>query len=124
MSKRPLRMTGFARFFFVMILVAPLAYVGASYYNGQDGIQNLKNLLGIDKQEETTSTESTEEEEAPASKIVNQSPSAKALQKENKKLKEDLNYNIRRVEELTKDNDELKRKMESLERTVKEAQKN
>ncbi|MDH3244773.1 MAG: hypothetical protein OEM26_09170, partial [Saprospiraceae bacterium] len=35
------------KFFFVLIILAPLAYVGASYYNGQDGIQNIKNLLGM-----------------------------------------------------------------------------
>jgi peptidoglycan hydrolase CwlO-like protein len=40
-------MTGCSKFFFVLIILAPLAYVGASYYNGQDGIQNIKNLLGI-----------------------------------------------------------------------------
>ncbi len=41
------KMTGCAKFFFVLIILAPLAYVGASYYNGQDGIQNIKNLLGM-----------------------------------------------------------------------------
>jgi hypothetical protein len=42
------KMTGFARFFILMLFVVPLAYIGASYYNGQDGIQNLKNLIGIE----------------------------------------------------------------------------
>lgn len=41
------KMTGCAKFFFVLIILAPLAYLGASYYNGQDGIQNIKNLLGM-----------------------------------------------------------------------------
>ncbi len=41
------KMTGCAKFFFVLIILAPLAYVGASYYNGQDGIQTIKNLLGM-----------------------------------------------------------------------------
>jgi hypothetical protein len=39
--------TGCARFFLVLIILAPLAYLGASYYNGQDGIENVKSLLGI-----------------------------------------------------------------------------
>ncbi len=47
--KRRFRLTGFARFFIVMLFIVPLAYLGASYYRGEDGIQNLKNLLGIDK---------------------------------------------------------------------------
>jgi cell division protein FtsB len=37
--------TGFARFFIIMLFVAPLAYIGASYYNGQDGIENIKRLF-------------------------------------------------------------------------------
>lgn len=44
---RRTRLTPFARFILVMIIVAPLAYLGASYYNGEDGIQNLKELIGI-----------------------------------------------------------------------------
>jgi peptidoglycan hydrolase CwlO-like protein len=45
--KRKYKMTGCARFFIVLIILAPLAYLGASYYNGEDGIENIKNLLGI-----------------------------------------------------------------------------
>ena len=41
--------TGCARFFFALIILAPLAYIGASYYNGQNGIENLKNLVGLNK---------------------------------------------------------------------------
>ncbi len=48
MATRRLKITGFARFFVVMLFLVPLAYIGASYYNGQDGIQNIKNLFGID----------------------------------------------------------------------------
>ena len=39
------KMTPFARFFIMLIIVAPLAYLGAAYYNGEDGIQNLKNIF-------------------------------------------------------------------------------
>lgn len=38
--------TGCARFFLVMLILAPLAYIGASYYNGQDPIANIKGLFG------------------------------------------------------------------------------
>ncbi len=38
--------TGCARFFLVMLILAPLAYIGASYYNGQDPIENIKGLFG------------------------------------------------------------------------------
>jgi hypothetical protein len=90
MSKRPLRVTGFARFFIVMLFVAPLAYLGASYYNGQDGIQNLRTLLKLNKKEVDTAIEPNQ---ADAESIkVNESPSTKALIEENMKLKEELEF--------------------------------
>ncbi len=48
---RRLRLTPFARFILVMIIVAPLAYIAASYYNGKDGIQEFKKLIGIEQPE-------------------------------------------------------------------------
>jgi cell division protein FtsB len=45
--QRKHKMTGCARLFLVLLIIAPLAYLGAAYYNGQDGIQSIKNLLGI-----------------------------------------------------------------------------
>jgi hypothetical protein len=47
MTKR-IRLTGFARFLFVMAILVPAAYFGASYYNGEDGLQNIKALLGME----------------------------------------------------------------------------
>ena len=43
--------TGCARFFVVMLILAPLAYVGASLYNGQDPIQNIKDLFAFEAKE-------------------------------------------------------------------------
>jgi len=60
MAKRKLRLTAFARFFIVMLFLAPLAYIGASYYNGEDGLQNFKDLLGIDKQSQTEQIDRTD----------------------------------------------------------------
>lgn len=53
-------MTPFARLLLVLIILAPLAYIGASYLNGEDGIENLKNLLGFGDKEKQ------EQVEAPA----------------------------------------------------------
>lgn len=114
-------MTGFTRFFIVMLLVAPLAYMGASYYNGEDGFEKLKNLFKGD-QTETAVEETTVIE---AAKPVNQSPgetgSKTVLEEENKRLKEELEFKSKRVDELYRENEELKRKMESLEKTLNES---
>ncbi len=51
MAKSKYKITGFARFLIFMLFFAPLAYIGVSYYQGEDGIQNFKNLIGYDKKE-------------------------------------------------------------------------
>ena len=50
--RKKYKITGFARFLIFLILFAPLAYIGASYYNNEDGIANIKNVLGIEKSSE------------------------------------------------------------------------
>jgi cell division protein FtsB len=49
--RKKYKMTSFARFLIFMIFFAPLAYIGASYYNGEDGIQKIKNLLKIESKD-------------------------------------------------------------------------
>ena len=87
---RKLKTTPFARFILVMIILAPLAYIGASYYNGEDGIQNFKNLIGLGEKTETTVAPSTGEGDG-------------VLDLEN-----EVEYLKRRVEELEKENRELR----------------
>ena len=65
MAQKNLKITPFARFFVFLIFFTPLAYVGASYYNGQDGIQNIKNLIGLGESESQ-------------GQVINESPSKKS----------------------------------------------
>ena len=44
MAKK-VRLTNFARFFIFLIIVVPLAYLGASYINGEDPKENINKLL-------------------------------------------------------------------------------
>ncbi len=39
------KMTPFARLLMVIVIVAPLAFLGASYYNGEDPLQNIRNAF-------------------------------------------------------------------------------
>jgi len=39
------KVTGFTRFILIMIVLVPLDFVIASYYNGKDGIEELKKLV-------------------------------------------------------------------------------
>jgi len=45
MPKGKTRLTAFARFFIFMLLAAPLSLFIASYYNGEDSIQNVETFL-------------------------------------------------------------------------------
>lgn len=46
------KMTPFARFFIVMLIIVPLAYFGASWYNGEDPL-NVRQYLKLDEQAQT-----------------------------------------------------------------------
>lgn len=106
-----------------MLFVAPLAYIGASYYNGEDGIQNIKNLLGLD----TTTTAASTPTESAANEAetvrVNEAPSNQELKTENFRIKEELEFKKKRIEELYRENEELKRKLESAEKALEESKK-
>lgn len=119
MSKRPLRVTGFTRFFIVMLFIAPLAYVGASYYNGEDGIAKIKHLLNIGetsvsiKKEQPSSDSETERS--------TKTSTSKTLDAEIEKLKEELEFERKTNEELYKENKQLKLKLESTEKALEES---
>ncbi len=53
---RRLKLTGFARFFILLVILAPVSYIIASYANGEDGVENLKRLLGINAKIEQPAT--------------------------------------------------------------------
>jgi cell division protein FtsB len=90
------KMTGCARFFIALIIIAPLAYLGASYYNGQDGVQNIKNLLGIGKDSGTTDVYDRTSEDLRSEiirrddEIASLKKDIAQLRKENAALKEEL----------------------------------
>ena len=46
--------TGCAKFFLVLVILAPLAYIGASYYNGEDGLAKIKEVVTKDKKTDNT----------------------------------------------------------------------
>ncbi|MEL7119152.1 MAG: hypothetical protein AAFO07_06925 [Bacteroidota bacterium] len=96
MARRKLRMTPFARFFIVMLFLAPLAYIGASYYNGEDGIENIKKLIGI---EQVDNTSTTKKQTQTTRKNSNSSDQVAKLTEEVDKLKKanaDLRSTIRK----------------------------
>lgn len=43
--RKKYKLTGFSRLAIFLILFTPLAYIGASYYNGEDGIAKIRSLF-------------------------------------------------------------------------------
>ena len=101
--RKKYKSTGFAKFIIIMLILAPLAYIGASYANGEDGIKNIKNLFtGKDK------TEKTIEEDSPKtsvseSKVKRLEQRIKRLEKENDELRDELEDKEAEIRELKKE---------------------
>ena len=116
MARKKLKLTGFARFFLVMIILAPLAFIGASYYNGEDGIENFKNLFKgkfktekAEPVEESPATSSTK----PMSEIeVNSQIS---------RLQKELDFKTEEADRLFKENTELKMELEAKKKELEDA---
>ena len=77
------KVTGCAKFFFVLLLLAPIAFIGASYYKGQDPFATLGGIFGGDSDREPTERSASTDLEA-----------------ENTKLEKDIKYFKREMERL------------------------
>lgn len=58
------KLTGCAKFFIFFIIAAPIAYVGASYYNGQDPVKEVREFF----------LSFTEKNDEPSGSTVTRSP--------------------------------------------------
>lgn len=76
--KQKYKLTPFARILIFLIFFTPVAYVGASYYNGEDGIAKIKALF-----EENNSTSIQEQIDTKQAEVDN-------LTKKIESLKQDI----------------------------------
>lgn len=59
--RRKYKMTGCARFLIFLLIFTPLVLIGVSYYNGNNPIEQIKELLNIESDSNTnTSTKTIE----------------------------------------------------------------
>lgn len=98
------KLTGFSRFLVVMLFLIPGAYIGASYYNGEDGIQNIKELIGLDTNESSASTSTS----TPATTTTTSTATDEELPSSVKMLQDELKDLRRRIEAMERENKELK----------------
>ena len=87
-----------------MIIVGPLAYIGASYYNGEDGIEKIKSLF---KRGETTESAEGKKENTGGGGLFggssNLSRQIEELRAENEDLKERLSEQEQELEALKRE---------------------
>jgi len=95
------KMTGCARFIIVLAILAPLAFLGASYYNGSDGIQTIKDLFSSTK------------EKVEGSRNVSSKDDVKDIQ-------EELDYYKSRNDRLEKDIEQMKKELDAKDDEIKE----
>ncbi len=91
------KMTGCAKFFIFLIIAVPLAYIGASYYNGSDPFAKIKEIeiFKTDK-DNSLKDDQTKNINAP---VVNESTLKKELELKNEEI-EFLNKKIKKLEDL------------------------
>ncbi|MEL6989599.1 MAG: hypothetical protein AAGK97_17450, partial [Bacteroidota bacterium] len=83
--KQKYKTTGCFRFFLALLIIAPIAFFGANYINGEDGVQKIKDFFGGSK-------DKTEQ--------VDDSPKTSVSESKVKRLEQ-------RIENLEKENDAL-----------------
>lgn len=93
------KVTPFARFLLAMIIIIPLAFAGASYINGEDPIQNFKQLVGM---EQTAEQPQTDQAPAPQEETTTAS-SAEELKRENERLRKELEQRDQAIKDLQKE---------------------
>ncbi|MBK7409087.1 MAG: hypothetical protein IPJ40_14115 [Saprospirales bacterium] len=105
-----MKVTGFARFVIVMAIVAPIAYIGASYYNGEDGIANIKHLLGIDKGDTVEMNDD---------RFVPSRDKASSIEDQDEEtMRKELEAQEKRLEELKRENERLRKEVSEKEQEL------
>ncbi|HFB99873.1 MAG TPA: hypothetical protein ENJ53_03615 [Phaeodactylibacter sp.] len=107
MTKRKLQMTAFSRFFLFLIIFVPATFFGVSYIKGEDGIQTLKNMMGM----ETT--------ESPQQSTSNTN-SETFVNGEVKRLQDELKEKERRLKDLYQENELLKKQADDAKAELQE----
>jgi hypothetical protein len=121
MASKKFKLTGFARFLLVMVVLAPLAFLGASYYNGEDGIENLKNLFkgNFNFGKKEVVAEQPEEKTDESKALVTQ-PSEVEINSQVAKLQDELDFKTQKVDSLYKENATLKSEIKAKDKELSE----
>lgn len=96
-------MTPFARLLIFLIIFLPLAYLAAAYINGEDGIANVKRMIGM---EEAPRTETVDTRPTTESATLTPEDRAAQLEREIRELEAELAARKAELEQLREGNAE------------------
>jgi uncharacterized coiled-coil DUF342 family protein len=111
MAKRKLQMTAFSRFFLFLIIFLPSLFFGVSYLKGEDGIQNLKDMVGIESSESSNNESASSSTKHVTETFVNG---------EVKRLEDELEEKERRLKDLYQENELLRKQADDAKAELKE----
>ncbi|MBK6480444.1 MAG: hypothetical protein IPF93_19900 [Saprospiraceae bacterium] len=115
---RSYKTTGCFRFVLFIVILAPLAYLGASYYNGQDGVQNIKNFFS--KAKTTIGLGMDIEKSSTPNATTSTTPSLPAAtEAEITNYKSTISIKDQELNALIKENLDLKLKLQECENKIK-----
>lgn len=133
MASRKVRLTGFTRFLAFMLFAAPAAYMGAHYYNGEDGLQKFKELIGIEQSKAAQETEEIKQIKIDSPEAVEEKTESKAepsaIEESNTetqvngtiaRLQDDVKEKDARIQKLYEENESLKQQLEQQAEEFKE----
>lgn len=84
------KLTGFSRLLIFLLFFIPIAYVGASYYNGEDPVANIKGYLGMEESSQPAATDNYQPAQENASDKPATFQNVQDLRSEIVRLKRDL----------------------------------
>ena len=111
MAKRKLQMTAFSRFFLFLIIFLPSLFFGVSYLKGEDGIQNVKDMVGIESSESSNNESASSSTKPVTETFVNG---------EVKRLEDELEEKERRLKDLYQENELLRKQADDAKAELKE----
>ena len=115
---RSYKTTGCFRFVLFIVILAPVAYLGASYYNGQDGVQNIKNFFS--KAKTTIGLGMDIEKSSTPNATTSTTPSLPAAtEAEITNYKSTISIKDQELNALIKENLDLKLKLQECENKIK-----
>jgi peptidoglycan hydrolase CwlO-like protein len=113
MSRNRIRVTGFTRFLLVMIIVVPLAYLGASYINGEDGMSKIQSWFNSDK-----TTEKVESNRSNSTRGNNTAD----FENEFEALQQTINSMNDRLDQLSRENKQLREEIKRKDTEIRRLQ--